>query len=192
MSEIFDNNADTIGGTPLVKINHISEGNIYAKLENRNPAMSVKCRIGYSMVKAAEEDGSLKPGMTIGEPTSGNTGIALALVAAARGYGCILTMPNTMSLERRMLMKALGAAPVRESGQSGDSRTDHRAGNLGGHRGQNRHPDLRRWHRRHPDGHIALHQGYPGQGDSHCRGRAGLHYHDHRRQGRRGTHPRPA
>jgi cysteine synthase A len=119
MSEIFDNNADTIGGTPLVKINHISEGNIYAKLENRNPAMSVKCRIGYSMVKAAEEDGSLKPGMTIVEPTSGNTGIALAFVAAARGYGCILTMPNTMSLERRMLMKALGAEIILTDGAKG-------------------------------------------------------------------------
>jgi cysteine synthase A len=119
MSEIFDNNADTIGGTPLVKINNISEGNIYAKLENRNPAMSVKCRIGYSMVKAAEDDGSLKAGMTIVEPTSGNTGIALAFVAAARGYGCILTMPNTMSLERRMLMKALGAEIILTDGAKG-------------------------------------------------------------------------
>ena len=85
---------DLIGGTPLVKINRISDGNIYAKLENRNPAMSVKCRIGASMVAAAERDGSLKPGMTIVEPTSGNTGIALAFVAAAKGYGCILTMPT--------------------------------------------------------------------------------------------------
>ncbi|PLW70037.1 cysteine synthase A [Pseudohalioglobus lutimaris] len=109
MSTIFDNNAQTIGGTPLVKINRVSSGNVYAKLENRNPAMSVKCRIGSSMVAAAEQDGSLKPGMTIVEPTSGNTGIALAFVAAAKGYGCILTMPNTFSLERRMLMKALGA-----------------------------------------------------------------------------------
>ncbi len=109
MSQVFDDNSATIGGTPLVKINRISQGNIYGKLENRNPAMSVKCRIGTSMVMAAENDGSLKPGMTIVEPTSGNTGIALAFVAAARGYGCILTMPNTMSLERRMLMKALGA-----------------------------------------------------------------------------------
>ncbi len=109
MSRIFDNNAKTIGGTPLVKINRISDGKIYVKLENRNPAMSVKCRIGASMVEAAEQDGSLKPGMTIVEPTSGNTGIALAFVAAAKGYGCILTMPNSMSLERRMLMKALGA-----------------------------------------------------------------------------------
>ncbi len=119
MSKIFPDNSQTIGGTPLVKINHISDGNIYVKLENRNPAMSVKCRIGTSMVLAAEADGSLKPGMTIVEPTSGNTGIALAFVAAARGYGCILTMPNTMSLERRMLMKALGAEIVLTDGAKG-------------------------------------------------------------------------
>ncbi len=119
MSKIFKDNAETIGGTPLVRINHISTGNVYAKLENRNPAMSVKCRIGSSMVMAAEQDGSLKPGMTIVEPTSGNTGIALAFVAAARGYGCILTMPNTMSLERRMLMKALGAEIILTEGAKG-------------------------------------------------------------------------
>ena len=119
MSQIFPDNTQTIGRTPLVRINRISDGNIYAKLENRNPAMSVKCRIGASMVSAAEEDGSLKPGMTIVEPTSGNTGIALAFVAAARGYGCILTMPNTMSLERRMLMKALGAEIILTDGAKG-------------------------------------------------------------------------
>lgn len=119
MSHLFQDNTETIGGTPLVKINHISDGNIYAKLENRNPAMSVKCRIGANMVSVAEADGSLKPGMTIVEPTSGNTGIALAFVAAARGYGCILTMPNTMSLERRMLMKALGAEVVLTDGAKG-------------------------------------------------------------------------
>ncbi len=119
MSRIFKDNSETIGGTPLVKINHITDGNIYGKLENRNPAMSVKCRIGTSMVVAAEKDGSLKPGMTLVEPTSGNTGIALAFVAAARGYGCILTMPNTMSLERRMLMKALGAQVLLTDGAKG-------------------------------------------------------------------------
>lgn len=119
MSRIFKDNSETIGGTPLVRINHISDGNIFAKLENRNPAMSVKCRIGTSMVLAAERDGSLKPGMTIVEPTSGNTGIALAFVAAARGYSCILTMPNTMSLERRMLMKALGAEIILTEGAKG-------------------------------------------------------------------------
>ena len=119
MSNLYRNNAETIGGTPLVRINHISNGNIYGKLENRNPAMSVKCRIGASMVAAAEKDGSLKPGMTLVEPTSGNTGIALAFVAAAKGYGCILTMPNTMSLERRMLMKALGAEVILTDGARG-------------------------------------------------------------------------
>ncbi|MEP5766173.1 MAG: cysteine synthase A [Halieaceae bacterium] len=109
MSNIYDNIAVTIGKTPLVKINRISKGNILAKLENRNPAMSVKCRIGASMIAAAEADGQLKPGMTVVEPTSGNTGIALAFVAAAKGYGCTLVMPHTMSLERRKLMVALGA-----------------------------------------------------------------------------------
>lgn len=119
MSALFDDNTQTTGNTPLVKINNISDGNIYVKLESRNPAMSVKCRIGASMVAAAEKDGSLKPGMTIVEPTSGNTGIALAFVAAAKGYGCILVMPNTMSLERRMLMKALGADIVLTDGAKG-------------------------------------------------------------------------
>ncbi|MEH6592923.1 MAG: cysteine synthase A [Halioglobus sp.] len=119
MSKLYDDNALTTGGTPLVRINHISDGNIYVKLENRNPAMSVKCRIGSSMVLAAEKDGSLKPGMTIVEPTSGNTGIALAFVAAARGYSCILVMPNTMSLERRMLIKALGAEIILTDGSKG-------------------------------------------------------------------------
>jgi cysteine synthase A len=119
MSNLFDDNSLTIGGTPLVRINRISEGNIYVKVESRNPAMSVKCRIGNSMVLTAEKDGTLKPGMTIVEPTSGNTGIALAFVAAARGYGCILTMPNTMSLERRMLIKALGAEIIPTDGSKG-------------------------------------------------------------------------
>ena len=119
MTKLFDDNTLTTGNTPLVKINNISDGNIYVKLENRNPAMSVKCRIGANMVAAAENDGSLRPGMTIVEPTSGNTGIALAFVAAAKGYSCILVMPNTMSLERRMLMKALGADIVLTEGAKG-------------------------------------------------------------------------
>jgi len=119
MGTLFKDNAETIGGTPLVRIGRISEGTIFAKLESRNPAMSVKCRIGTSMVNAAEQDGSLKPGMTIVEPTSGNTGIALAFVAAARGYGCRLVMPDTMSLERRKLMKALGAEIVLTEGAKG-------------------------------------------------------------------------
>jgi len=105
----FDDNSQSIGNTPLVKINRISEANIFAKLENRNPAHSVKCRIGANMIWEAEKDGSLKPGMEIVEPTSGNTGIALAFVAASKGYPITLIMPHTMSLERRQLMKALGA-----------------------------------------------------------------------------------
>jgi cysteine synthase A len=119
MSHIFTNNAEAIGKTPLVKINRISDGNILVKLESRNPAGSVKCRIGASMVEAAERDGTLKPGMTIVEPTSGNTGIGLAFVAAAKGYDCTLVMPHTMSLERRMLMAALGAKVELTDGAGG-------------------------------------------------------------------------
>ncbi len=119
MSQIYDDNSESIGNTPLVKINRISDGDIYAKLESRNPAGSVKCRIGASMIAAAEEDGSLKTGMTIVEPTSGNTGIGLAYVAAAKGYDCTLVMPDTMSLERRQLMVALGASIELTDGSKG-------------------------------------------------------------------------
>jgi cysteine synthase A len=108
----FDNIVDAIGRTPLVRLNRLpSEGSatIYAKLESFNPCSSVKDRIGAAMIEAAEEAGQLKPGMTIVEPTSGNTGIALAMVAAAKGYRCIITMPETMSLERRAVLKMLGA-----------------------------------------------------------------------------------
>ncbi|MFV0278971.1 MAG: PLP-dependent cysteine synthase family protein, partial [Parahaliea sp.] len=119
MGTLYDDNAGTIGKTPLVRIKRISEGKILVKLENRNPAMSVKCRIGAAMINAAQQDGGLKPGMTIIEPTSGNTGIALAFVAAARGYKCILVMPSTMSLERRQLMKALGAQIILTDGAGG-------------------------------------------------------------------------
>lgn len=105
----FDDNSLTIGNTPLVKIQRISKGNIFAKIENRNPAQSVKCRIGANMIWEAEKSGALKPGMEIIEPTSGNTGIALCFVAASRGYPITLIMPHSMSLERRQLMKALGA-----------------------------------------------------------------------------------
>lgn len=108
--KLYDDNSQTIGNTPLVRLARLwPAGNVYAKLESRNPAGSVKCRIGASMINAAEASGLLKPGVTLVEPTSGNTGIALAFVAAARGYRLILTMPSSMSLERRKLVKALGA-----------------------------------------------------------------------------------
>ena len=90
MTGIYQDNSETIGNTPLVKINRITQGNILAKIESRNPAGSVKCRIGASMIWDAEKSGKLKPGMTLVEPTSGNTGIALAYVAAARGYDLVL------------------------------------------------------------------------------------------------------
>jgi cysteine synthase A len=114
MSRIFADNAQTIGNTPLVKINRLGPAGvtILAKIEGRNPAYSVKCRIGASMVWDAEARGVLKPGMCIVEPTSGNTGIGLAFVAAARGYQLLLTMPASMSLERRKVLKALGAELV--------------------------------------------------------------------------------
>ncbi|MCJ8167746.1 cysteine synthase A [Atopomonas sediminilitoris] len=111
MSRIFADNSQAIGNTPLIRINRLGpEGvTILAKNEGRNPAYSVKCRIGASMVWDAEASGRLKPGMTLVEPTSGNTGIGLAFVAASRGYPLILTMPASMSLERRKVLKALGA-----------------------------------------------------------------------------------
>jgi len=119
MSQIYEDNSLTIGKTPLVKLHRIADANIWVKLESRNPANSVKCRIGANMIWSAEKDGTLKPGMTIVEPTSGNTGIALCFVAAARGYKVILTMPETMSLERRKVMKALGAEIVLTEGPKG-------------------------------------------------------------------------
>jgi cysteine synthase A len=116
MAKFYDDNSLAIGNTPLVRLNRLPEGNapgpgarILAKIEGRNPAYSVKCRIGAAMVWDAEERGVLKPGKVIVEPTSGNTGIALAFTAAARGYQLILTMPETMSVERRKLLKAFGA-----------------------------------------------------------------------------------
>ena len=114
MSRIFADNAQSIGNTPLVRINRLGPPGvtILAKIEGRNPAYSVKCRIGASMIWDAEERGVLKPGMTIVEPTSGTTGIGLAFVAAAKGYKLMLTMPASMSLERRKVLKALGAELV--------------------------------------------------------------------------------
>lgn len=114
MAKIFTDNAQSIGNTPLVKINRLGPQGvtILAKVESRNPAGSVKCRIGAAMIDAAEKSGKLKSGVTLVEPTSGNTGIGLAFVAAARGYKIILTMPSSMSLERRKILKALGAELV--------------------------------------------------------------------------------
>ena len=114
MSRIYVDNAQSVGNTPLVQINRLGPKGvtILAKIESRNPAGSVKCRIGVSMVQAAEASGALKQGVTMVEPTSGNTGIGLAFVAAARGYKLILTMPSSMSIERRKILKALGAELV--------------------------------------------------------------------------------
>ncbi|NIY89674.1 cysteine synthase A [Vibrio campbellii] len=109
MSKIYEDNSLTIGNTPLVRLNKVSNGKVLAKIEARNPSFSVKCRIGANMIWEAEKAGTLKPGVELVEPTSGNTGVALAFVAAARGYRLTLTMPESMSLERRKLLKALGA-----------------------------------------------------------------------------------
>ena len=106
---VFDDNSLSIGRTPLVKLNRVTSGNVYAKIESRNPSFSIKCRIGANMIWDAEKRGVLKPGIEVVEPTSGNTGVALAFVAASRGYKLTLTMPSSMSLERRKLLKALGA-----------------------------------------------------------------------------------
>lgn len=108
---IYDNNAESIGNTPLIRLNRIMPKGVtvLAKIESRNPAFSVKCRVGAALVKDAEQRGVLKQGMHIIEPTSGNTGIALAFVAAAKGYPITLTMPASMSIERRKVLKALGA-----------------------------------------------------------------------------------
>src|SRR5258708_27871046 len=109
---LFQDNSLSIGHTPLIKLTRVSEGTratILAKIEGRNPAYSVKCRIGASMIWDAERRGALTAGKELIEPTSGNTGIALAFVGAARGYGVTLTMPETMSIERRKVLAAFGA-----------------------------------------------------------------------------------
>lgn len=119
---VFDDNSLSIGKTPLVQINRLTEGlnaRVLAKIEGRNPAYSVKCRLGAALIWAAEKSGDLKPGMEVVEPTSGNTGIALAYVCAARGYSLTLTMPDTMSLERRMMLKVYGAKLVLTPGAEG-------------------------------------------------------------------------
>ena len=107
--QVYDDNSLAIGKTPLVKLNRVTGGNVYAKIESRNPSFSVKCRIGANMIWDAEKRGVLTKEKELIEATSGNTGIALAFVAASRGYKITLTMPSSMSLERRKLLKALGA-----------------------------------------------------------------------------------
>lgn len=119
---IYPDITKTVGGTPLIRLNHLVKGleaTVLVKLESRNPLGSVKDRIGVAMIDAAEKSGELKPGGVIVEPTSGNTGIALAFVCAAKGYSLILTMPDTMSVERRQLLKILGAKLVLTEGAKG-------------------------------------------------------------------------
>jgi len=122
MKKIYADNSQSIGNTPLVKLNHVTKdakATVLAKIEGRNPSYSVKCRIGAAMIWDAEKQGLLKPGVEIIEPTSGNTGIALAYVAAARGYKLTLTMPETMSIERRRVLAAFGANLVLTPGLDG-------------------------------------------------------------------------
>ncbi|CAD5371996.1 cysteine synthase A, O-acetylserine sulfhydrolase A subunit [Rubrivivax sp. A210] len=122
MSQIFDDNSLSIGRTPLVRLNRVTDGagaTVLAKIEGRNPAYSVKCRIGAALIWDAEKRGLLRPGKELVEPTSGNTGIALAFVAAARGIPLTLTMPETMSIERRKLLLAYGARLVLTEGAKG-------------------------------------------------------------------------
>ena len=119
---IYENITTTVGGTPLVKLNSLTQGlkaTVLVKMESHNPLCSVKDRIGIAMIEAAEKNGDLKPGDTIVEPTSGNTGIALAFASAAKGYKLILTMPETMSMERRKLLSALGAELILTPGADG-------------------------------------------------------------------------
>jgi cysteine synthase A len=119
---VFGDNSLSIGHTPLVRLNRVVAPNgatVYAKIEGRNPAYSVKCRIGANMIWDAEKRGLLKPGVEIVEPTSGNTGIALAFVAASRGYPITIVMPETMSIERRKVLKALGARVILTEGPKG-------------------------------------------------------------------------
>ena len=132
MARIYDDITQTIGNTPLVPVKRLikSRATVLAKLESLNPMASVKDRIGLSMILAGERDGHLKPGGTIIEPTSGNTGIALAFVAAARGYKCVLTMPESMSIERRKVLLAMGAELILTSAADGMPGAIHRAEQL--------------------------------------------------------------
>src|SRR4030066_2401168 len=133
MAQFFDDNSLSIGNSPMVKITRMTQGlkaTILGKIEGRNPSYSVKCRIGASMIWAAEKQGLLDPGMEIIEPTSGNTGIALAFVAAARGYKLNVTMPETMSLERRKVLAILGANIILTPGDKGMKGTIEEAGRI--------------------------------------------------------------
>jgi cysteine synthase A len=133
MGTWFTDNSLSIGNTPLVKINKMTQGlkaTVLAKIEGRNPAYSVKCRIGSNMIWTAEREGALKPGMEIIEPTSGNTGIALAYVAAARGYKLNVTMPETMSIERRKVLSILGANIILTPGAKGMKGAIEEAGRI--------------------------------------------------------------
>ncbi|MDR2392377.1 MAG: cysteine synthase A [Planctomycetota bacterium] len=129
MAGMYKDNSESIGNTPLVRLNRIvdSRATVLAKIEGRNPSYSVKCRLGAALIWDAEERGILRPGSEIIEPTSGNTGIALAFVAAARGYRVTLTMPETMSIERRRVLSMLGANLILTPGAAGMAGAVHRA-----------------------------------------------------------------
>jgi cysteine synthase A len=132
---VFEDNSRSIGRTPLVDLHHLAAGTrarILGKIEGRNPAYSVKCRIGAAMIWDAEERGVLRPGVRVIEPTSGNTGIALAFVCASRGYGLTLTMPETMSLERRKVLAAFGAELILTPGGEGMPGAIRRAADIAG------------------------------------------------------------